>query len=186
VRITRHALIALTTLGLLGAAAPGVLAQSPAADSGAAEPTFFTIRFEPSDSVRTATVTTEDGVTKQLGDCWAPIVIEPSDPRLAGDLIACGDAHRFGPLEGSPSVGSGTYRLVNDGGAWQGSFTYAEWLDPESGETISSSGGTVILAGEGTYEGLYAVLTFLPDWSDIRGFIFEGEPPAAPVPPSAE
>jgi hypothetical protein len=61
----------------------------------------------------------------------------------------------------------------------------AGWLDPESGETIGTGGG-VILAGEGAYEGLYTVLTFLPDWSDIRGFIFEGAPPAAPVPPPAD
>jgi hypothetical protein len=185
-RTTRHPSTALITVALLAASVPGVDAQSPTADSGAVEPTYFTVRFEPSDPVRTATVTTEDGVTKQVGDCWAPIVVEPSDPRLAGDLIVCGDAHRHGPLAGSPSVGSSTYQLVNDEGAWQGSTTYAEWLDPESGATVGSVGGTVILVGEGSYEGLYAVLTFLPDWSDIRGFIFEGAPPAAPVPPSAE
>jgi hypothetical protein len=171
------------TVGLLAGSAVGVAAQE---DDGTADPVFFSVRFIPSDAVRMAEVTTEDGVTKQLGNCWAPIVVDASDPRLDGDLTFCADAHWFGALEGSPSVGFGTYRLVNEEGAWQGSETLAEWLDPESGETMGAGGGVTILAGEGAYEGLSAVLTFLPDWSDIRGFIFEGAPPAAPVPPTAE
>lgn len=179
----RTSIIAILASGLLAGSAVGVAAQDTA--EGATEPTFFTVRFIPSDSVRGAEVTTEDAVTKQLGNCWAPLVEDPSDPRLAGDLTVCMDAHWFGPLEGSPSVGSGTYRLVNEEGAWQGSTAFAEWLDPESGETMGLGDG-VVLSGEGAYEGLYAALTFVPDWSDIRGFIFEGAPPAVPVPPPAE
>jgi hypothetical protein len=186
VRITRHALTALTTLCLLGTAAPEIVAQSPAADSGAVEPTFVTVRFIPSDSVRTATLRTKDGVTQEVGNCWAPMVVDASDPRLAGDLTYCSDWHWFGPMEASPSVGSVTYRLVTDEGAWQGSTMLAGWLDPESGDPMAPGGDGVILAGEGAYEGLYAALTFLPDWSDIRGLIFDGAPPAAPVPPPAE
>jgi hypothetical protein len=182
VRGIRTTIAAVLAVGLLAGSAAGVAAQDRAE---AAEPTFFTVRFIPSDAVRMAEVTTEDGVTRQLGNCWAPVVAEPSDPRLAGDLTFCADAHWFGPLEGSPSVGSGTYRLVNEEGAWQGSQALAEWPDPESGETMGL-GGVVVLSGEGAYEGLSAVLTFLPDWSDIRGFIFEGAPPSAPVPPPDE
>jgi hypothetical protein len=181
---TRSSVTVILTAALLSGSAVGVAAQE--GDDGTADPVFFTVRFIPSDAVRMAEVTTEDGVTKQLGNCWAPTVVDPSDPRLAGDLTVCGDAHWFGPLEGSPSVGSGTYRLVNEEGAWHGSTATAEWLDPESGETMGLGGGVIVLSGEGAYEGLSAVLTFVPDWSDVRGFIFEGVPPAAPVPPLAE
>jgi hypothetical protein len=45
-------------------------------------------------------------------------------------------------------------------------------------------GGIIVVTGEGAYDGLYAVMT-LSDWSDVRGFIFEGAPPAPPVPPPA-
>ena len=58
-------------------------------------------------------------------------------------------------------------------------------MDPESGDKIET-GEVVILVGEDGYEGLYAAMTFLPNWSDARGVIFEGAPPAAPVPPSVE
>ena len=175
---------ALALVAAAIAVSPLALAAQSPLPATPAKPVFFAVRFIPSDSVRSAEVITEDGVTKQLGACWAPIVVDPSDPMLAGDLTVCGDTHWFGPLEASPSVGSGWYRLVNDEGAWQGSTPYAEWRDPESGETIGLGGGVIVLSGEGGYEGLYAVLTFLPDWSDVRGFIFEGAPPVNPVPPS--
>jgi hypothetical protein len=183
VRGIRSTAISILAIGLLAGTAVGVTGQE--SDESTAEPVFFTVQFIPSDSVRGAEVTTEDGVTKQLGNCWAPIVVDPSDPRLAGDLTVCFDAHWFGPLEASPSVASGTYRLVNDDGAWQGSIVGAEWRDPESGETMAPGGDGIVLSGEGAYEGLYAAMSFVPDWSDIRGFIFEGAPPADPVPPPA-
>ncbi len=79
---------------------------------------------------------------------------------------------------------SETYRIVNDEGAWQGSSLGAAWDDPGS-ERIDIGGQPLILAGEGAYDGLFAALTFVDGWSDIRGVIFEGAPPADVVPPSA-
>jgi hypothetical protein len=184
VHSSRSSLSIILAIGLLASSAGAGAAQ--AADDGSTEPVPFTVDFIPSDQVRQAAVTFRDGVTTELGTCWAPIVQSPSDPRLAGELTFCTDWHRFGASDQSPAVGMGTYRLVNDEGAWQGSSPWAEWIDPGSGETTgtSGSGGAVILAGDGAYEGLSAVLTFHPNWSDIRGLIFEGDPPAAPVPPT--
>jgi hypothetical protein len=181
-RTIRTTTISILAVGLLAGSAVGVSAQDT--DVGTTEPTLFSFQIVPSSQVRDTEVTTEDGVYKEVGTCFAPIVLNASDPRLAGDLTVCGDLLRFGPSEGSPTVGSGSFRLVNDEGAWQGSDAWAEWTDPESGEVIELGGGIIVVTGEGAYDGLYAVMT-LSDWSNVRGFIFEGAPPAAPVPPPA-
>ncbi len=180
---SRTPLFAVLAIALIAGAAIGVSAQD---EEEVAAPVPFTVRFIPGDSVRVAQTTTEGGVTKELGNCWAPIIASPSDPRLAGTLTYCADEHSYVPIGTESAVGvwSDTYRIVNADGAWQGSDGGAEWVDPGSGDTMET-GDFVILVGEGDYEGLYAAMTFLPDWSDIRGVIFEGPPPAAPVPPSA-
>jgi hypothetical protein len=177
-------LISAIAIGLLAGSAVGVTAQDEEAD--VAEPVPFTVRFMPSNSVRAAQYSVDRGVRKELGNCWAPVIADPSDPRLAGTLTFCGDNHSYAPM-GDTSTGmwSSTYRIENDEGAWQGSIAGAEWKDPESGDMIETDEG-LILVGEGDYEGLYAAMTFPGSWSDIRGLIFEGAPPAAPVPPSTE
>jgi len=180
VRARKISLAVIVAIGLLAGSTMGVAAQET--DEGVAEPTLFTLQLVPSVSVRSPDVTTEDGVYKEIGSCFAPMIVNPSDPRLDGVLTACGDFHQFGPSEGSPTVGSGTYRLVNDEGAWQGSSPWAGWTDPESGDAMELGDEVIVLTGEGAYDGLYAVMT-LSDWSDIRGFIFNGAPPADPVPP---
>lgn len=175
--------VSLITTGLLAASMVGVAAQD---ETDGAVPVPFTVRFIPSSQVRAGQDTTEDGVTKATGSCWAPIIADPSDPRLAGRLVWCWDEYEYGyGSDEDPSVGSGTYRIENDGGAWQGSHHEVFWVDTASGEEMDA-GNVVILVGEGEYEGFYAAMTFLPDWSDMRGVIFEGSPPDAPVPPSAE
>ena len=182
-RGTKSSLSVILATGLLGGSAVGAAAQDP--EAGTSEPTIFSLRLVPSSQVRDTEVTTEDGVYKEMGTCFAPIVYNASDPRLAGDLTVCGDLHRFGATDGAPTVGSGTFRLVNDEGAWQGSDAWAGWTDPESGEEVEFGSGVIVLTGEGAYDGLYAVMT-LSDWSDVQGFIFEGAPPAEPAPPSTD
>lgn len=182
VRGTKSSLSVILATGLLVGSAVGAAAQDP--EAGTSEPTIFSLRLVPSSQVRDTEVTTEDGVYKEMGTCFAPIVLNASDPRLDGNLTVCGNLHRFGSSEGTPTVGSGTFRLVNDVGAWQGSDAWAEWVDPGSGDLVELGGGIIVLTGEGAYDGLYAVMT-LSDWSDVRGFIFEGAPPAEPIPPPA-
>jgi hypothetical protein len=184
VKKSRTPLITALAIGLLAGSAVGVVAQD---EDEVAAPVPFTVRFLPSNSLRAAQTTTEDGVTKELGNCWAPVIASPSDPRLAGTLTFCSDDHSYGAIAAESDVGvwSTTYRIENDGGAWQGSSAGVAWVDPESGDMMETE-ELVIFVGEDAYEGLYAAMTFLPDWSDIRGVIFEGAPPAAPVPPSAQ
>jgi len=128
---------------------------------------------------------TERGVSKSLGDCPSLFVVAPSDPRMDGDVTYCTSEHVYGAdRDADPNVATATYRIVNDEGAWQGSLSGVWWTDPTSGDYIEGAGDIVILAGEGAYDGLYAAMTL--DWSDIRGLIFEGAPPAGPILPSAE
>jgi hypothetical protein len=171
-----------------------------AAEARPSVPVPFTMRFIPADSVRASVSTTGRGITSLRGDCWTPVISQPSDPRLAGTLTYCADEDRYAPApegfdassdtytpvgEESLVVGSDTYRIENGEGAWQGSSTFLGWTDPGSGDLMEDR-GAIILVGEGAYEGLYAAMTLLPDWSDIRGVIFDGAPPVAPDPPTAE
>ena len=105
---------------------------------------------------------------------------------MDGEVTYCTSEHVYGEdRESDTNVGTATYRIVNDEGAWQGSQTGAWWTDPASGEFVDATGNVVILTGEGAYDGLYAAMTVFP-WSDIRGVIFEGAPPAGPILPSTE
>ena len=183
VRDIKLSLSIILATGLLASSAVGVSAQDT--DVGTTEPTLFSFQIVPSSQVRDTEVTTEDGVYKEVGTCFAPIVLNASDPRLDGNLTVCGDSYRFGASDGAPIIGSGTFRLVNDDGAWQGSDAWAEWVDSGSGDLVELGGGIIVLTGEGAYDGMSAVMT-LSDWSHVRGFIFGGAPPANPVPPSTE
>jgi hypothetical protein len=157
-----------------------------AAEAGPAESTPFTMRLNwRNEVVQSPEQVTERGVNRSLGDCHAMSVVAPSDPRMDGDVTYCASEHVYGTdRDADPNVATATYRIVNDEGAWQGSLTGVWWTDPTSGDYIEGAGDIVILAGEGAYDGLYAAMTL--DWSDIRGLIFEGAPPAGLNLPSAE
>jgi hypothetical protein len=112
------------------------------------------------------------------GWAWQPTATM-SDPRLEGDYYVSYDSDDYE----SPtvtSVGSGTWRIENEEGAWLGSFTNIKY--PDSTTIVSTA-----LVGEGAYEGLTAVWESTNHrplecaW-DVRGLILEGDVPAAPEP----
>jgi len=156
-----------------------------AVEAGVAEITPFTMRLTWSAApLQTPEQMSERGVNKTLGDCPSLFVVAPSDPRMDGDVTFCTSEHVYGvDREADPNVATATYRIVNDEGAWQGSTSGVTWTDPTSGDYIDGTGDIIILAGEGAYDGLYAAMTL--DWSDVRGIIFEGAPPAGPILPTA-
>lgn len=168
-------------------AGSAIAAEAQDAGAEAAENVPFTMSFSWRDpSVRSAVTRTEDGITKSIGDCWAPVIVAPSDPRMDGTLEYCGSEHVYGDDRDADTViWTETYRITNQEGAWQGSSLGAAWEDPGS-ERIEAGGDPLLMVGEGAYDGLYAALTFVDAWSDIRGVIFDGAPPADAVPPSAE
>jgi hypothetical protein len=184
-RIRTSSVCAVVAL-LLGAP-PTAVAQS---EAESVAPVTFSARFQPGPSSRDAEVASEerpDGVrvSDYRGGCWHPTVAQTSDPRLDGTLTYCLDENRYYLEDASYAVKTGTFRIETDDGAWQGARPITEWTDLATGDKLAM-GDVAILAGEGDYDGLYAVMTFLPDWSDIRGVIVSDPPPAAPSPTSLD
>ena len=149
-------------------------------------PVAFTGRIVCGDTVRTGvSESPADGGPVRLrtrGWAWRPTATM-SDPRLEGDYSISYDSDDYE----SPtvtSVGTGTWRIENREGAWQGSFTNIKY--PESTTIVSTA-----LVGEGAYGGLTAVWEATNHrpvecaWA-IRGLILEGNVPAAPEPYTGE
>jgi hypothetical protein len=141
-------------------------------------PTSFAGRIALGDQIRPETTRTIDGRTEYRGGAWTPSIIEMSDPRLDGELTISHDRDEYSTADGVVYAGSATWRITNADGAWQGS--YQGLNDGEA-----SSPATVVLDGEGGYEGLYAVWEQTPDDSgwDVHGIIFPAAPPAPPTAP---
>jgi len=93
-----------------------------------------------------------------------------SESRLAGVMTVSQNQSQY---PGQPFFVTSTYRIWNDDGAWQGS-TPQMW---DFGEYGASS---IVLVGEGTYEGLHAWMD-ITDWSAINGVVFPAPPPTAPT-----
>jgi len=109
-----------------------------------------------------------------------------SDPRLDGEIINYWDSDEyFADFSSVGQVGTGTWRITNDEGSWQGSFHNVFFPDDSWGTTVYP------LYGEAAYAGLVALWEFdyLPDMAsggcgwDVHGLILDAEDlPAAPVP----
>jgi hypothetical protein len=145
-----------------------------ATDAALIEPVEFTAAFSPASSIRTGTVAAVDGHVEQRGNAWSPTISGMTDPRLDGRLTFSLNNDTY--PDGAYDVGTATYRIETDDGAWQGSTPVVA-----SGASDWDASGVVVLVGEGAYEGLYAVMG--TDWGEIHGVIFSGPPPEAPTAP---
>lgn len=176
--------------GAVDAASPSPsVSPSRSGDRPAAEFTarwLFSGAFQPYADTGLAV----NGVSETRGERYAVEVISSSDPRLDGDVTSHqnNDAY-LGTQLGDPvfTVRTMDYRIETAEGAWRGL--------PEA--TISLDRGiadhTIVLIGEGAYDGLTAValLDVDPDaetfgdpslgWgADVRGYIFQGDVPPPP------
>jgi hypothetical protein len=166
VKKSRIPLIAALAIGLLAGSAVGVAGQEePAA------PVKFTAVFPGGGQISQPTCEVVDGVTQCKGIAWSFPISEVSDPRLGGLMTVSQNQNQW-PLQ--PWLLTETYRIVNDDGAWQGSFHSMK----DGGDFGNVS---VVLVGEGANEGLYA-WTDVSDWNAISGVIFSAPPPEAPAP----
>lgn len=140
-------------------------------------PARFTAIIESGGQVRSGTTQTVEGVTRTRGNAWAQTVVTTSDPRIEGRVTISYDGDEYGPALSSGAV---TWRIENDEGAWQGSYPTFDL-----GQDVSVE--TVVLTGEGAYEGLTIIWEQTRDWStsrwEVRGVIFPGPPPDAPTAP---
>lgn len=177
VTATTAGAIALATAGFLYLAQPTI--EGPGGQASFAvtieAPLEFSGRFQPGGSLRDVTYEAGDGVVHAYGAAWTPAIVEMSEPMLDGQLIYMEDQDQY-PDSGH-NLSTITYRIVNDDGAWQGSA-----IEPSGGtyEFVD----TVVLVGEGAYEGLFAAMQ--QSNGIVRGVIFPAAPPpASDVPQSA-
>ncbi len=174
----RYTLGVLVAIGMLAGWSVAVVAQ---AESAAPQvPVDFTGHVVCGDQVRPFTPGTGGGdniIVRTRRGAWHPSGTM-SDPRLQGDCYISYDDDEYVSPAGS-SMGTGTWRIENEEGAWQGSYAVLGIGD-------RSSVVTAPLVGEGAYEGLTAVWesAYDPvacDW-EVWGLIIEGDVPAAPEP----
>ena len=184
-RNVRSVFVVCAVVCLLAGPAVSVVAQ---VDVDPQAPTEVTGTIQCGPSVRTGTseptiVPLADGemtVTRKRGDAWQNTATM-SDSRLSGTYYISEslDEYRASGTAGAITAASGTRRIVNDEGAWQGSATYVYLPDG------SVTGFSMVLTGEGAYEGMTVIWEELspvtPCTSEVRGVIFEGE-----APPTAE
>lgn len=143
------------------------------ADAGPAAPVAFTGRIAFGPGVRFGTYETVDGHGESRGSVHAPGVMNISDPRLDGKVLISWQTNTWVAPGGTELVlGTGTWRIATDEGAWQGSYHRVE------AEGFSDT-STAVLYGEGAYEGLVVAWEQTIDGSgwDVRGVIFPGSPP---------
>jgi hypothetical protein len=141
------------------------------------EPVEFRAVIALGPEVQSPTCEVVGGMTQCLGQAWTPTITEVSDSRLEGEMTDTANMHQW-PLK--PMLAMETYRITNEDGAWQGSFpsVYASFNNTAGAQSV-------VLVGEGDYEGLYAWMD-VTDWSAVNGVIFSYPPPEAPAPVSAD
>jgi hypothetical protein len=177
-RTPRTLAITLSTVALLAIPAFPVTAQS-AEPVDPTVPAAFTGHIVFGDQVRFGTVETVAGRTESRGGAWAPVIVTMSDPRLAGDVTISFDDDTYTDPNGATyGFGSGTWRIENPDGAWQGSYDIVSTDEYESVVTTT-------LAGEGAYAGMSAVWeqTIGDSGWDVRGVVFPAAPPDPPTAP---
>ncbi len=182
--------LVILTVGLLVSSTVGTVAQD---EDEAPTATYVTGRIV--DSFRTPPEPVEAEGVDRL-PMLAEGDVESSDPRLPSRMMTRTlldtreGTHPDGPV--SPAVMATSYRLEGPDGAWAGTgrgFDVNPYLETdEAGERLWST-VSVVLSGEGDYEGLSAVLVLSLDWADyysatstFEGYIFEGQPPPLPEP----
>lgn len=184
VRTMKTGLVSILAMGLLAGSPAGVAAQE-GADAGEA-PTEFTGHVACRSNIQRGTTKREaspiDGSTAFVrhltrGAVFRAAVEEISDPRLEGTLHVSFDSYELWyPERGEDAVtvGHATWRIENEDGAWEGSYPTVSLTPFDS----------MLLVGEGAYEGLVAAWTSQYDedcsW-DVRGVIFGGTGIAAPA-----
>ena len=115
------------------------------------------------------------GDTAHVRDMTVECVDTTDDPRVSGTATGTWSMDVWGNPNNGVGAGVqwGTMRLVNEGGAWEGTVSGVAAL-PEPGDTI-----VIWYAGTGGYAGLtyFQLLTgHAPTWK-FQGQIFPGNPP---------
>jgi hypothetical protein len=149
----RTTTISILAIGLLAGSAVGVAAQDEEADPLAPASVTGSIS---GNSDTSGSVTRDAGVTITEGVGFRQTWVA-SDPRLSGSVVYTGNWHGYDGT-GGMSVQATSVVLVNDDGRWSGAGTALSAGDFDM--------DTMILRGEGAYEGLTAYV--MQDWGGRR------------------
>jgi hypothetical protein len=178
VRAIKTTTISILAVGLLAGSAVGVAAQ----DEASSEASFITGTIGASSVIGEPVVSVTDGIEDGRG-LVREGPIEVSDPRLTGTLVRVIN-FSFRPVSSSGAllVQTDLWSIENDGGSWSGPSTGISGVDDVPSD-FTTDLETVVLTGEGDYDGLSAYL--VADWTpetgaDIQGAIFAGEMPPTP------
>ncbi len=144
-RTLRLSLAGTVILLLLGGLSGVVSAQSEEPDPMA--PATAAIEITSWREVSPGTVRSDDAGVVHIEGVHHEHVWEATDPRLSGTVTYRGNWMAF--PEVPMQVESATYEVVNEGGRWFGPAT------AQAGPSLGNT-DTVLLRGEGGYEGLMA------------------------------
>ena len=154
-RAIKTSIISILAIGLLAGSTVGVAAQDEET-AGPATPAYATGTVgEPANFVD-GTYSEDNRVLR--GQRFEGVPVESSDPRLAGLFDVVVNGHSQVTDEDGAILESRSYRSENEGGAWAGSGTFVVAWD-EDPEAPHIARETVVLHGEGGYEGLVAYVT---------------------------
>ena len=177
VRAIKASIISSLAIGLLASSAVGVAAQ----DEELTGPASFTGTIGESAVVGEPTDAVVDGVLQIRGlEREGPI--ESTDPRLTGTLsrVIDLDLQRVGDF-GEVAVFTVRNRIDNDMGSWSGTSVGIGRNGPDIAADEELDFHTILLTGEGGFDGLSAIV--LADFAqrevggDIKGVIYQGELP---------
>ena len=126
------------------------------------------------------------GLVEHRGYTWADSTVDTDDPRLNGimNTVANGDTRFLDPASGEfTDVQAFSVRITNDEGGWSGQGTA---LIHGNGSTATTNLDTIILVGDGAYEGLtaYVLIDGTTTPVSLEGTIFQGEMTPFPEPPA--
>lgn len=175
-RGSKSGLSVILAVILAAGAAGGVAAQEATTDPTA--PVEFTGKTAFGGCIGEELRESQDGRIRSLSAdngryCRASIVEAFSDPRLRGDHYVWQNHDRH---IGGPMLWHTAFSIVDDAGAWRGVPTIS-----------TDDTQTVILDGEGAYEGLTIVATVPLEGTtwNWHGWIIEGDLPPLPTEPEA-
>jgi hypothetical protein len=174
-------LISVIAIGLLAGSAMGAAAQNDEA-TVLETPLYYTwTAGRPASEI--AGEFDQDAI-EMRGLVVEGIPIEASDPRLSGLFYAAINGNGENSTSGAGQLESRSYRLVMDDGAWTGSGTYVVAGDPSAGGPPAIVRETMVMTGDGAYEGLVMFVTgdYRESTAGEAVILSVGVPPVPDVP----
>ena len=174
------------SIGLIAGSAAAVAAQDEEAEAPPAAYATGTIGWPPAELVEPDVELVPDG-NEERGLMLIDLPVEFTDPRLSGMLTVSANGTTREFPDGRAWIESRTYRIVNDGGAWNGSGRLVRGFSEALGDQLFDE-ETMLLTGDGAYDGYIAFISVdaLDDQAPVEALILAAEQPPLPEPVAVE